>query len=68
MRHACRQAALLFVVNRGDCASVALRNSSCAVFGAEAAAAAAAGVALLAFRVRWQGGAAFWDGALPVSV
>jgi DNA-binding sugar fermentation-stimulating protein len=62
------QAAVLFVVNRSDCHRVSLRRSSCAVFGREAVAAAAAGVAIHAFRVRWQGGAAFFDGLVPCDV
>ncbi len=58
----------MLVVTRADCDRVSLRHSSCAVFGAEAAAAAAAGVAFHAFRVRWAGGAAFFDGAVPLDV
>ena len=58
--------AVLFVVNRADCERVCLLNSSCAVFGREAQAAAAAGVALLAFLVRWVGGAAYFNGVIPV--
>jgi DNA-binding sugar fermentation-stimulating protein len=58
----------MFVVNRSDCDRVSLLRSSCAVLGNAAAAAAAAGVAFHAFRVRWQGGAAYFDGVVPVDV
>ena len=62
------QAAVLFVVNRGDCHSVSVRRSSCAALAAAAARAAAGGVAFHAFRVRWSGSQAHFDGAVPTDV
>ena len=62
------QAAVLFVVNRGDCHSVSVRRSSCAALAAAAARAAAAGVAFHAFRVRWSGSQAHFDGSVPTDV
>jgi DNA-binding sugar fermentation-stimulating protein len=58
----------MFVVNRSDCDRVSLLRSSCAVFGNVAAEAAEAGLAFHAFRVRWQGSAAYFDGVVPVDV
>ena len=65
-----RAAALCLVVNRADCHSLSLTRGSCPAFPAEVAAAAAAGVQVLAFRVRWSGetGEAFWEGLLPCDV
>ena len=62
------QAAVLFVVNRGDCHSVSVRRSSCAALAAAAARAAAGGVAFHAFRVRWSGSQAYFDGAVPTDI
>jgi len=55
----------MFVVNRGDCARLLLRGSSCPIFGEEVAQAVAKGIAVYAFRVRWEGdGRAFFEGML----
>lgn len=57
--------AFMFVVNRGDCNRLLLGSSSCPVFGEEVALAVARGIAVHAFRVRWEGdGRAFFEGML----
>lgn len=61
--------AVLFVVNRADCDVVALPRGSCKVMPAAFRDAAAAGVRLVALRVRWtEEGDAHFDGMIPVEV
>jgi len=63
------EAAVLFVVNRGDCASLSLRRGCCPVFPEEVAAAARRGLRVLACRVRWEAdGCAHWEGFIPCDV
>jgi DNA-binding sugar fermentation-stimulating protein len=62
------QAAVVFVVNRGDCHSVSVRRSSCPALAVAAPRAAAGGVAFHAFRVRWAGSQAHFDGMVPTDV
>lgn len=63
------KAALLFVVNRGDCHSVSVRRGSCPALAKAAARAADEGVAFHALRVKWSAsGEAHFDGMLPVDV
>ena len=62
------KAAVVFVVNRGDCHSVSVRRSSCPALAQEAPRAAAGGVAFHAFRVRWAGSQAHFDGMVPTDV
>eukprot|EP00928_Gymnodinium_smaydae_P014909 TRINITY_DN15472_c0_g1_i1.p1 TRINITY_DN15472_c0_g1~~TRINITY_DN15472_c0_g1_i1.p1 ORF type:complete len:373 (+),score=54.53 TRINITY_DN15472_c0_g1_i1:52-1170(+) len=65
-------ALLLFVVVRDDVASLRVNQESCASFARHAKAAQAAGVRIVAHRIRWGDGKdlgkAFWAGPLPVEV
>ncbi|KAI8469474.1 MAG: hypothetical protein J3K34DRAFT_522137 [Monoraphidium minutum] len=59
-------AAVLFVVNRSDCAAFRPCHEACPLLAQVLKRAEAAGVALLAYSVEWEGGEARWGRRLPV--
>jgi len=62
------KAAIVFVVNRGDCEMLSLTRGSCPVFPNEMETAVRSGVALHAIRIKWNDGRAMWNGFVPCDV